>query len=416
MPPFTNRPFRNRDLHPLDKATVLQIVAGDSAAPASRAAIGTVAALSTAGARALVACSHPLKAELHAQGGTFLPLPWSNKNPLAMVLSVHRLARLIETERADIVHVGSRALAWAALAATRITKTPLVTNYGAGYDLRNPVSARYNSALARGDAVVAASNFAAAIAAKHFPPAAGKVRVIRRGIDRQVFAPGAVAPARVEAIREQWNIAPHEQLVLLLAPSTGSPAAGAMIEAVRLLSRSGLSGVKFVASCGKNAEALHGRSLECAIAREGLKGIMHRAGEGDMPAALLAATLVAVLPAAGTLAIGEAAIQAQAMGTPVIAANVGAAPEIVLAPPLVAEQERTGFLVPPGDAPALALAIATALTLGASARSRLAARAIAHVEKHYSAQRMYAQILEVYAGLRLGRDAAGSGNSPAGRN
>lgn len=407
MPPLTNRPFQDRDPHPLDKATVLQIIAGDAHTAASRAALGLVSALNAAGARALVACSHRLMGELQTAGGTFLPLPSSAKNPLAMALCVQRLVRLIETERAAIVHVGSRALAWAALAATRITKTPLVTSYGDGYDARNPVSARYNSVLARGDAVIAGSSFAAAMAAKHFPKAAGKIRVIRRGIERQIFSPGAVAPARVSAIREQWKTAPQEQLVLLLAPSLDGRTGGIMIEAVRLLAQYGLSGVKFVAASG-NAGGLSGRSFAGAIAREGLQGIMLYAGEGDMPAALLAATLVAVLPKDGTPAIGEAAIKAQAMGTPVIAANVGAAREMVLAPPVVAEEERTGFLVPPGDAPALALAIARTLTLGASARARLSARAIAHVEQRHSAQSMYAQILEVYAGLRLRGDAAGS--------
>jgi Glycosyl transferases group 1 len=102
---------------------------------------------------------------------------------------------------------------------------------------------------------------------------------------------------------------------------------------------------------------------------------------------LLAATLVAVLPAARAPDIGEAVIQAQALGTPVIAANVGAASEIVLAPPAVTESARTGFLVAPGNAPALAVAMANVLMLGPSARSRLSARAIAHAEQHHSAAR-----------------------------
>jgi glycosyltransferase involved in cell wall biosynthesis len=140
--------------------------------------------------------------------------------------------------------------------------------------------------------------------------------------------------------------------------------------------------------------------MDRAIAREGLQGILVRGSCCEMPAALLAATLVAVLPAAGALDIGEAVIQAQAMGTPVIAANVGAAPEIVLAPPAVTESGRTGYLVAPGDAPALAVTMANILMLGPSARSRLSARAIAHAERHHSAARVYAEILEVYASLR----------------
>ena len=400
MPLLSNLPFRNRDLHPLNRATVLQVVAGDTLTPAVREALGVVSALYTVGARALVACEDRLKAELQASGGIHLPLPWSSKNPLSMALSARHLGRLIETERANIIHVRSRALAWATYGAARVTKTPLVTNYGAGHDGFNPVLARYNSVLARGDAVLAASNFAAGLAAKQFPSAADKIRVIRRGIDHQVFAPGAVMPARVEAVRRQWKAAPHEQLVLLFDPSFGI-ADGVLIEAVRLLSRRGTSGVRFIFFCGENGTADCIRGAGRAIARGGLEGITHPAACCDLPAALLAASVVAVVPAAGARDTGETAIQAQAMGTPVIAANTGAAQEIILAPPAVAESERTGFLTAPGDVPALATAIATAVCLGASARSQLSARAIAHVEKHYLAERSYAEILDVYALLRL---------------
>jgi Glycosyltransferase Family 4 len=236
--------------------------------------------LSAAGARALVACTARLKGELQAKGGIFLPLPSSSKNPLLMALSVRRLARVIEMERADIIHVRSRALGWMAYGATRLTKTPLVTSYGCGNDSRSPISARYNSVLARGDIVLAESNFAAAMAAKHFPLAAEKIRVIRRGIDCQVFAQDAVAPEQAEAVRRQWQAAPHEQVVLMLAPSCDSSGAGELIEAVRLLSRSGLSGLKFVLACGKNGAVSRGLGLDRGIARARLA--RHYASHGPL--------------------------------------------------------------------------------------------------------------------------------------
>ncbi len=401
MPPITSLPFQNRALHPLHKVTVLQIVPGDEVTPSSRAAIAVAAALSAVGARALVACTDRLKGELQAKGGIFLPLPARSNNPLTMALSVRRLARLIEAERADIVHVRSPAFGWIAYGATKLTKTALVTCFGPGYEGRNAIAARYNSVLTRGDLVLAESNFAAGLAAKHCPQNAGKIRVIPRGIDCLVFAPSAVAPARVEEVRRQWKVAPHEQVVLIPAPICPGSGHNILVEAARLLSRSGLSGVKFILSSGNRDTAARGRDIDRAIARGGLQGIAYRSSHGDMPAALLAATIV-VIPATSPRAFGEAAIQAQAMGTPVIAANLGAAPEIILAPPVAMESSRTGFLVPPGDAPALALTIANVLMLGPTGWSNLASRAIAHVETRYSATRMCAEILKAYGDVRRG--------------
>jgi glycosyltransferase involved in cell wall biosynthesis len=90
------------------------------------------------------------------------------------------------------------------------------------------------------------------------------------------------------------------------------------------------------------------------------------------------------------------------MGTPLIAANLGAAPEIILAPPMVEELSRTGFLVPPSNAAALALAIAAVLSLGATAGGKLSLRARKHVETWYSAEHMCAATMDTYVDLRRG--------------
>jgi hypothetical protein len=59
---------------------------------------------------------------------------------------------------------------------------------------------RYNSVLARGDVVLADSHFSAGLAVR-LDSQAARIRVVRQGLDRRVFAPGAVAPARVQAVR-----------------------------------------------------------------------------------------------------------------------------------------------------------------------------------------------------------------------
>ncbi|HUZ91110.1 MAG TPA: glycosyltransferase, partial [Methylocella sp.] len=361
------------------------------------------AALGAAGARALIACAGGrMTGELQAKGGVFVPFPSRTKNPFAMALNTRRLARLIAAENIDVVHVRSRALAWVAYGATRMTKTPLVTTFHAGCQGFNPITMRYNSVLARGDLVLADSGFTAALAGKLHAPAAGKIRVVHQSLDCRIFAPDTVTPARVQAVRRQWKVAPHEQIVLVAAPSRRASGYKNLIAAVRLLARSGLKGVKVIlaSGCGEGARD---RDIDRAIAREELQGIMYRTGPCDLPAAYLAASLVVVVPATEAAAFSDAAaIQAQAMGTPVIAANTGAASEIVLAPPLAAESSRTGFLVKPGDAAALAVAIAHALNLGASASGNLSCRARKHVETHFSTEHVCAQTLEAYAALRRG--------------
>jgi glycosyltransferase involved in cell wall biosynthesis len=148
--------------------------------------------------------------------------------------------------------------------------------------------------------------------------------------------------------------------------------------------------------------AAYERELDALIAARGLGGIVRRVGHcTDMPAAFRAASVVAV-PSVEPEAFGRSAVEAQALGTPVVVSDLGAVPETVLAPPDVSASQRTGWRVPPGDAGALAAALTEALSLGASARDALVRRGRAHVEANFSLERMAGDTLAVYAQL-LGR-------------
>ncbi len=139
-------------------ATVLQIIPSLDAGGAERTTIDIAGALAEAGGRALVASrGGRLVSELQARGGIWIPFPADAKNPAAMAWNVARLARLIRLERPAIVHARSRAPAWVALGATRLTGTPFMTTFHGAYGGTSALKLRYNSVMARGDVVIANS-------------------------------------------------------------------------------------------------------------------------------------------------------------------------------------------------------------------------------------------------------------------
>ena len=201
--------FSYRAAHPLAGVTVLQIIPDLRPSAAGRATIDAAAALSRVGANALVASQGGrMVGELQAKGGIFTPFPAQTKNPFGMVLNARRLAQLIKGERVDLVHARSRAPAWVAYGATRLTKTPFVTSFQGSYIGGGALATRYNSIMARGDAVIVDSAFTASLVAKLYPAAKEKIRIIRGGVDCRLFAPKAVTPARVQALRRNWDAAP----------------------------------------------------------------------------------------------------------------------------------------------------------------------------------------------------------------
>jgi glycosyltransferase involved in cell wall biosynthesis len=396
--------FPTSQFHPLAGRTILQIIPDLEAGGAERTTVDIAEGLAHAGARALVATEGGrLVGELQAKGGVWIPFRAATKNPLSMLVNVRRLARICHDERVALVHARSRAPAWVALGAARSLNIPFVTTYHGSYAGRSSVKVLYNSVMARGDAVIANSHYTADLIRSLYPQAADRIRVIHRGTDFSVFSPMAVAPERVENLRKSWNVAPHERVVLLAARLTGWKGQKVLIEAAARLRDAGVTDVAYILAGDPQGRDSYVRDLESLIEARRLTGIVRRVGHcTDMPAAFLAASVVTV-PSTEPEAFGRSAVEAQAMGTPVVVSDLGAVPETVLSPPAVAPHERTGWRIPPADVDALAEAVGAALALGASARIAMGVRARDHVERHFSLERMVAGTLEVYSDLLEGR-------------
>ena len=389
-------PFGRAANAPLAGRTILQIVPPADAGGDERATLAVTAALAETGARALVATdSRELAGELQAIGGLFVRFPAATKNPLALTLNTLRLQRIIASERVDLVHARSRWAAWAAVKACRKAKRPLVTSLPADGGRRRPRTS-FETAVAEGDYVIASSEFAAGRAESLFPTIPMRLRVVRPGIDLSKLQPERVSGRRVADVRSTWGVSAHERVVLAsarLAPGRGHET---LIEAAALIKGRGLDDVRFVLA-GDAAKPVFARELDALAVKCGVKSMLARVGAAaDPPAAFIGAAVV-VFPANDADGVTRAAIEAAAIGALTIISDVGAAREIVAAPPHVDAETRTGWLVPPREPAALADAICAAVALGASAREAIRRRSRAKIGEAYSLERMTRDTLGVYA-------------------
>lgn len=380
--------------------TILQVIPELDAGGAERTAVDVAAGIVAAGGRALVASEGGrLVGELQTQGGEWIGFPARTKNPLAMALNVRRLARIAAAEGASLIHARSRAPAWVALGAARTLGLPFVTTFHGSYSGRSAAKRLYNSVMARGDAVIANSNYTARLIGSLYPAATDRVQVVHRGTDLRRFAAGAVSPDRVDGLRRGWGVSPHHRIVLLAARLTSWKGQLVLVEAAARLRDAGLQDVAFVLAGDPQGRESYVREVDGLVAARGLSGQVKRVGHcADMPAAFMAASVVAV-PSTEPEAFGRSAVEAQALGIPVVVSDLGAVPETVVAPPDAAASARTGWRVPAGDPSALAEAIGAALALGASARDAMARRARLHVERHFSLDRMVEATLDTYIDL-----------------
>lgn len=383
--------------------TILQAVPRLETGGSEQSTVEIVQALTHAGARALVATEGGRMATAVTEaGGEIIPLPMASKNPLTMLANARRLQEIVEERGVTLLHARSRAPAWSALLAARRTKRPFVTTYHGAYSSRVPFKMLYNSVMARGDRVIANSHYTAGlIAARHHVPPEN-MRVIYRGIDLSRFAPEAIAPARLDALREAWGVAEGQPIILHAARLSRWKGQADVVEAARKLRDAGKLGDAVVIFAGDIQDRDEYREeLEAQIRDAGLQDRVRLVGHcDDIPAAFRLAT-VAVLASTRAETFGRTSIESQAAGCPVIVTDIGAAPENVI--PAASGDDFTGWVVPTGDSTRLADAIGEALALPEEVRAAIGQRARAHVAGQFTLKDMQRRTLAVYDDL-LGSD------------
>uniref|UniRef100_UPI003BA8DC5D glycosyltransferase family 4 protein n=1 Tax=Stappia sp. TaxID=1870903 RepID=UPI003BA8DC5D len=377
--------------------TILQVIPALETGGAERTTLDVAARLVSEGHRALVASAGGrLVPELEALGATHIGMPLAAKSPLTLWRNARDLGRLIAREKVDLVHARSRAPAWSALRAARRARVPFVTTYHGIYNQSNALKAFYNSVMARGDAVIANSRYTAALIAERHPFARPRITVIHRGSDLAALARGSVSQDRRRDLARAWGLEEGEPVILNLARLTAWKGQRVLIEALARLSREGGNRWTCILAGDAQGRDDYVADLQARIAAAGLGDRVRLVGHCADVAAALSLADIAVVASVEAEAFGRAAVEAQAAGVPVIATDLGAAPETVLAPPEVTEDRRTGWRVPPGDAAAMAGAIASIGALSGEQRAQVTERALAHVSASFTVEAMCAATLQVY--------------------
>jgi glycosyltransferase involved in cell wall biosynthesis len=391
------------------RPTILQIIPRLDTGGAELSAIEITDAILRAGGRALVATEGGRMAgEITKAGGELVLMAAGTKNPARILWNARRLSHIIGAADVDLVHARSRAPAWSALIAARRTGKPFVTTYHGAYSEKGRLKNLYNSVMARGDAVIANSGYTAGLIRARYATPADRISVIHRGVDGAKFDPSAVGPEPIAALRTAWGIGPDARVILQAARLTSWKGQPVLIDAVGRLHKSGRLGDAVVILAGDDqGRAEYTHSLLARIAACGLEGRVRLVGHvADMPAAL-AAAYVSVIASTEPEAFGRSVTEAAAMGTPAVATDLGAPPETMLPVPKVAADLATGWIVPPGDAGALADALAAALGLTPDMRAAMGARARTRTLELFSLDAMKRQTLQVYDRL-LSTDLTGA--------
>lgn len=375
--------------------TVLQVIPRMRAGGAELGCLQIAEALVKAGNRAIVVSEGGQLVEgLTAVGAEHIVLPVATKNPVTLWRNARRLAALITKENVAIIHARSRAPAWSALLAARKTGIPFLTTYHSEYSEGNKLKNLYNSVMARSDIVIAVSDYMAHLIRTRYRTPEERIVIIHRAFDPEKFDPAALTPERIAAVRKALDANGTKPVLLLAGRITPRKAQHYLVDALGILKQRGVGDLVCVLA-GEVEKPEFKAVLEAQARKLGVLSMLRFPGHVKDMAAAYAITDIS-LNISEQEGLPRVAIEAQAMGVPMIVSDTGPGREVALTEPDVPLAEASGLRVPYADAKATADAIETMLGWSAEERKACGARGAKNVRSRFTLDNLKRKTLQVY--------------------
>jgi glycosyltransferase involved in cell wall biosynthesis len=287
-------------------------------------------------------------------------LPVNSKNPILIILNTLILSLFIIFFKINIVHARSRAPAWSCYLACILTRTVFVTTFHGTYNFKNKLKKFYNSIMLRAELTIAGSNFIFSHINENYEEYLNKekkLRVIFRGINVDYYNQKNISILKQEQLKQEWNLESNKFTILLPGRLTYWKGQEKFIESLNILIED-YNFINFQAIIlgSDQGRTVYKKKLINLVERYSLnkkvKFINHCK---EMPLAYSLADAV-VSTSIEPEAFGRVAVEAQSMGKPIIASNIGGSKETIL-------NKKSGLLYKFDDPRELAKSLNTVIQL-----------------------------------------------------
>jgi glycosyltransferase involved in cell wall biosynthesis len=369
---------------------IVQILPALNRGGVERGTVEMAEAIGRAGGKSVVISSGGhLEDHLRRLGSKHFTLSVDSKNPLRWPMIRRDVNAVLEDCGADLVHIRSRAPAWIVMPVARALGLNVVTTIHGRFQSKPFFKRYYNSIMTKADRIITISNHTQQTVLDHFPTIETPLAVIHRGVDTDLFNAASVPAQRMINMAERMSIPDGVPVVMLPARPSAWKGMAVLIEAMAMIDD--LPFLLLLVGAGDGSAEMQ-RKLIRQIEAAGLQSKVRLSKSvNDMPAALMLADVVA-MSSTTPEPFGRVAVEASAMGCPVVAFRHGGATESIV-------HGVTGWLAEPVEAASLADMIRTALTLSQNDRKKLALAARSHVEKNFTSEKMCASTIAVYQEL-----------------
>jgi glycosyltransferase involved in cell wall biosynthesis len=312
-------------------------------------------------------------------------LPVHSKNPVLIFLNSLFLTFIILFFNISIVHARSRAPAWSCFLATKITRRKFVTTFHGTYNFKNSIKKFYNSIMLRSDLVIAGSNFIFNHINTNYSKYINqkkKFLVIFRGINTDYFDPSTTIENEEDKLRKEWKLSIGRKIILLPGRLTTWKGQEIFIEALSKINIELGHEAFYAIILGSNqGRDIYKKKLMRLAEQHRLNSQIRFIDHcKNMPLAYKISDLV-VSASVEPEAFGRVVVEAQSMGRPILASNIGGSNETIV-------NDKTGFFFESGSSDSLSKKIIEILSLDERTLKSIGIEGRKNVLKKFNIEKM----------------------------
>lgn len=356
-----------------------------------RAAADTAIAVAGRGWRVLaVSAGGNFVRELKRADVDHLQMAVATRDPFSTRGNLRRMAEAVKSFDAAIIHAFTPDAAYYASKVSARLGIPYVASYLRIYTRRlfslSPYRAPY---LARAGMVIAPSDFMGSFLQAAYRIPHDRIAIIPAWIDADVYDRRAVSAERIIRAARSLRIPEDKFIIVSLAGLEKPKGIPTLLEALAALPGKKRRSVQLIIASPRKGSPRVRRRLAAQVAKLGLADCVHIATEQtDIPAILMLSD-VYVATDVEPRAFQPHVLQAESLGRPILAPNLGATGEYVFDADAVRLYE-------PGDAPALCALIAGSMDMSKDLRERIASKAHSHIRINFSRENLAPKTADIY--------------------
>ena len=323
-------------------------------------------------------------------------LPVHSKNPVLIIFNALVLAIYIIFYKINIVHARSRAPAWASYIASFLTNRVFVTTFHGTYNFKSNLKKFYNSIMLRANLTIAGSNFIFRHINENYSKylhKEKKLRVIFRGINVDYYNSKNISILKREKLKQEWNLSSNQFTILLPGRLTYWKGQEKFIESLNILIEDyNIANFQAIILGSDQGRKVYKKKLINLVERYNLnnkvKFIQHCK---EMPLAYSLADVI-VSASVEPEAFGRVAVEAQSMGKPIVATDIGGSKETII-------NKKSGFLYKHDDPRELAKMLNTVIQLSQDELKSMGNEGRKNITKKFDVETMCQSNLKEYKKL-----------------